>query len=221
MSNIIFNESPAQASSLTSNIVEEKQSSQELDGAPSSEPRLYPVNNPSTNIDIDSSVNPNNCPECIQLQCTYLVYFLGQQAHSSFIPSDSTRVCPYTRSLKGTFSITMDFDLHQHRLWKGLTSVGTSNGPIHDPSFDSSPFMVIYPSDVPGLDPSLGPRNYPSSACPFIVPNSYPSMFFSLLPINDCGWVYRTNSNYYICYYQTISYKIYGINCYYIYKMNS
>ena len=55
MSNIDFNESPTQASSLTSNIVEEKQSSQELNGAPSSEPRRHPVNNPSTNIDIDSN----------------------------------------------------------------------------------------------------------------------------------------------------------------------
>ena len=112
MSNIDFNESPTQASSLTSNIVEEKQSSQELNGAPSSEPRRYPVNNPSTNIDIDTSVNPNNCPESIQLQCTYLVYFPGQHTHSSFIPSDRTRACSYTRSLKGRFSITMDYDLN-------------------------------------------------------------------------------------------------------------
>ena len=35
-------------------------------------------------------------------------------------------------------------------------------------------------NDDPSLDPSRGPRNYPS-------------MFFSLFPIQDCGWVYRTN----------------------------
>ena len=45
---------------------------------------------------------------------------------------------------------------------------------------DLSPFLTIFLSDVPGLDPSRGPRNYPS-------------MFFSLFPIQDCGWVYRTN----------------------------
>merc|ERR1719464_322564 len=45
---------------------------------------------------------------------------------------------------------------------------------------DLNPFLIICPSDVPGLYPSIGPRNYPS-------------MFFSLFPIQDCGWVYRTN----------------------------
>ena len=79
---------------------------------------------------------------------------------------------------------------------------------IIDPSFDPSPFMIICSRDVPGLDPSLGPSNYSS-------------MFSSLFPIRDCGWVYRTNSNYYIRYYQMISYEIYGMNCYYIYEMNS
>ena len=45
---------------------------------------------------------------------------------------------------------------------------------------DLSPFLIICTSDIPGLDPSRGPRNYIS-------------MFFSLFPIQDCGWVYRTN----------------------------
>ena len=45
---------------------------------------------------------------------------------------------------------------------------------------DLSPFLIVCPSDIPGFDLSRGPRNYPS-------------MFFSLFPIQDCGWVYRTN----------------------------
>ena len=81
MSNIDFNESPTQASSLTSNIVEEKQSSQELNGAPSSEPRCCPDNSPSTSINIGSSTDLNIFPESLQLQCTSLVYYLHQHVH--------------------------------------------------------------------------------------------------------------------------------------------
>ena len=103
MSNIDFNESLTLSSSLTSNIVDEKQSPQELNVALSSEPRRCPVNNQNINTIIDQSFDPN-------------------------------------------------------------------------------PFLIICPSDVPGLDPSLGPSNYPS-------------MFSSLFPIRDCGWVYGTNSN--------------------------
>ena len=101
MSNIDFNESLTLSSSLTSNIVDEKQSPQELNVALSSEPRRCPVNNQNINTIIDQSFDPN-------------------------------------------------------------------------------PFLIICPSDVPGLDPSLGPSNYPS-------------MFSSLFPIRDCGWVYGTN----------------------------
>ena len=48
---------------------------------------------------------------------------------------------------------------------------------------DLSPFLIICPSDVPGLDPSLGPRNYPSSACPIIAPNRDPSIYILLISI--------------------------------------
>ena len=133
---INLNKSPTQASSLTSNFVEEQQLLQEPSRVSSSQPRHCTDDLSSHIIDINSSA-----------------------------PSPEPRHHLLKLQLDSLFSMTVDYHLHHHRRCRSDTNVKTNDGPFIDPSFDSSTFIIISPIDISSFDTRHDPNNYPSSDC--------------------------------------------------------
>ena len=60
----------------------------------------------------------------------------------------------YTRPLKDLVNMTNNYDQYHHRRYRWVTNVNISDGP----SFDSSPFMIHCPINVPIFDPKSIPN---------------------------------------------------------------
>ena len=137
-------------SSVLSSVILSSDSTDEPSGDPNLDPSIH------------TSIN-SSCASSIVLHPTVV---LASYSLSPPVPGVQVQVADIVES----------YFKSQSSYKPSIYDPRTSSGFIS--RVDLNIFLIICPSDIPGLDPSRGPRNYPS-------------MFFSLFPNQDCGWVYR------------------------------
>ena len=178
ISNIDSKESLTHASFLTSNIVEEKQSPQELNVAPSSEPRRCPVNNQNTNTFIDPSFDPSP----FLIICPSDVPDLDPSLGLSNCPSMFSSLSPI-RDCGWVYRTNSNPNISQESIKLQYTYL------------DCYPSQHVHSSCIPSVTtracPMIDPSGVSTRACPMIDPGVYPSFTPTLMSILDSGFIHE------------------------------